>query len=145
MTTAMMSDDKDEDDDDDDDQAATIKLPNFPGRSLFGSGNNDLHFTCPTRQSYHSSCTNIQNHILISNKPSTYSDFLTLRILSCYSGMFGQAVLWPSFPNRAIKKRENCCSLMMIQWWSLVSLSLCHHWQQWRGKNNFMFTLKIYK
>ena len=35
--------------------------------------------------------TNLNNHILISYKPSTYSDFLTLHILCCYWGMFGQA------------------------------------------------------
>ena len=57
--------------------------------------------------------TNIKNHILVRYKPSTYNDFLTLHILFSYSGMFGQAVLWPSLPDRAIKKRENCHSLHM--------------------------------
>ena len=60
-------------------------------------------------QSYHSSY--IKNHILISYEPLTYSDFLTSHILFCYSGTFGQAVLWLSLPNRAIKKWENCRSL----------------------------------
>ena len=32
-------------------------------------------------------------------------------MLFCYSGMFGHAVLWPSLPNGAIKKRKNCRSL----------------------------------
>ena len=41
----------------------------------------------------------------------TYSDFLTINILFCYSGTFGQVVLCPSLPNRAIKNRENCRSL----------------------------------
>ena len=40
-----------------------------------------------------------------------YSDFLTLHILFYYSGTFGQAVLWPSLTERAIKKRENCRNL----------------------------------
>ena len=31
-------------------------------------------------------------------------------MLFCYSGMSGQAVLWPSLPDRVIKKRENCHS-----------------------------------
>ena len=76
-------------------------------------------------QQYHSSykhqksCLSpfsIKNHVLISYKPSTYSYFLTLHILFCYSSIFGQAVLWPSLPNRAIKNRENYRSLQgMIQ------------------------------
>ena len=31
-------------------QTATIRLSDCPGQSLFGSGNNDLHYTCPTGQ-----------------------------------------------------------------------------------------------
>ena len=46
--------------------------------------------------------------ILISYKPSTYSNFLTCHM---YVLIFGQAVLWPSLPIRATKKKENCCSL----------------------------------
>ena len=42
-----------------------------------------------------------------------YNDFLTLHVLFSYSGTFGQAVLWPSLPDRAIKKRENCRSLVL--------------------------------
>ena len=56
--------------------------------------------------------TNIKNHILIRYKTSAYNDFLTLHILFSYSGTFGQAVLWPSLPDWAIKKRENCRSLV---------------------------------
>ena len=29
----------------------------------------------------------------------------------CYLGKFGQADLWPSLPNQATKKKENCCRL----------------------------------
>ena len=29
----------------------------------------------------------------------------------CYSGKFGQTVLWPSLSNRATKKKGNCCRL----------------------------------
>ena len=59
---------------------------------------------------------NIKNHILISYKPLRCSDYITLHMLFCYSGMFGQAVLWPSLPDRVIKKRENCHSLHLGPW-----------------------------
>ena len=46
-----------------------------------------------------------------------YNDFLTLHMLFFYSGTFdfqGQAVLWPSLRDWAIKKRENCRSLTVL-------------------------------
>ena len=64
-------------------------------------------------QSYHSSYKH-KNCVLISYKPSTYSDFLTLHILFCYLGMFGQAVLWQSLPDQATKKRGSCRSLWIL-------------------------------
>ena len=32
-----------------------------------------------------------------------------------YLGKFGQAILWPSLPDRATKKKENCRSLSILQ------------------------------
>ena len=32
----------------------------------------------------------------------------------CYLGKFGQAVLWPSLPDPATKKKENCRSLIKL-------------------------------
>ena len=56
----------------------------------------------------------------------TYNDFLTLHILVLfsYSGRFGQVVLWPSLPDRAIKKRENCRSLRMTLFGGLIVVLL---------------------
>ena len=54
-------------------------------------------------QPYHKSY--IKNHVLIRYKPSIYSNFSSLHMVFCYSSMFGQAVLWPSLPNRATKKK----------------------------------------
>ena len=55
--------------------------------------------------------TSIKNYILISYKPSTYSNFLTFKHMFCNLGKFGKAVSWPSLPDRATKKKENCRSL----------------------------------
>ena len=63
-------------------------------------------------QSYHSSYKHQKSCFnLIANHQHILT-FLTLHILFCYSGMFGQAVLWSSLPNRTIQKRENCRSLV---------------------------------
>ena len=82
-------------------------------------------------QSYHSGYRTSKIHVLICYKASTYSDFLTLCILFCYSGMYGQAVLWPSLPDRAIKKRENCLSLdwdfNLCLWQKIIKWAVCTH------------------
>ena len=74
-------------------------------------------------QSYRTSYKNIQNHVPVNYKPSTYSDSLTHAHIFCYSDMSGQAVLWPSLPDWATKKKENCRSLHV---WH-ISQSVCLH------------------
>ena len=58
--------------------------------------------------------------------------------LFCYSGTFGQAVLWaskPSLPDRAIKKRGNCCSLSLSdRHWHSSDEDVCLTSKYW-GKN----------
>ena len=45
----------------------------------------------------------------------------------CYLGKFEQAVLWPSLPDRATKKIENCHSLLVRQCYSSIHCSqFCH-------------------
>ena len=80
-------------------QGATIRLPNCPGQSIFGSGNHNLQKSCPTGQvQIISNFTLILSHmlqtskiVLISYKPSTYSNFLTKYM---YILLFGQ--VWAS-------------------------------------------------
>ena len=107
-------------------QGATTRLPDCSGQSIFGSGNLDLQKSCPTGQvKIISKLTLILSHmlqtskiILASYKPSTYFNLLTQHI--CYLAKFGQAVLWPSLPDRATKKKENCRSLFS---WTIIFLS----------------------
>ena len=89
-------------------QVATIRLPNCPGQSL---DSHDFQKNCSTGKNkwkenlqppYHSSYKHQKSYY----KPSIYANFLTLHILFCYVGTFGQAVLWPSFPNWVMKKEE---------------------------------------
>ena len=42
----------------------------------------------------------------------------------CYSGKFGQAVIWLSLPNRATKKKGNSCSLVHMHLLCLISLAI---------------------
>ena len=51
--------------------------------------------------------------ILISYKLATYSNLLSYHIpgMFCYLGKFGPAVLLPSLPDQATKKKENCRNL----------------------------------
>ena len=85
-------------------QAAIIRLPNCPGKSLF----------IWARMIYILLLVPIvllklqasRKHVLISCKLSKCFDFLTVDILFCFSGTFGQAVLWPSLPNWAINIEE---------------------------------------
>ena len=109
-------------------QAATIRLPDCLGQSLFGSCNNiyiilawpgKYKSEVSLHQAYKltTQVTNIRNHVFY--KPSTCIFWLfNLDILFCYLGTFGQAVLWPSLPDWAIKKRGNCCSLI----WNIIWL-----------------------
>ena len=48
--------------------------------------------------------TNIKNHVLICYTQPTYSDFFNCTHVFCYLGMFGQAGLWLSLADRAVKK-----------------------------------------
>ena len=45
----------------------------------------------------------------------TYNDFLTLHMLFSYLGTFGQAVLWPSLPDRREKIVAACNKLFQTQ------------------------------
>ena len=70
-------------------QGTTIRLPDCLEQSIFGSGNHDLQKELPNWASsnHKKACTNlitqvtnIKNYVLVSYKPSTYSNFLTLHI-----------------------------------------------------------------
>ena len=101
-------------------RGATIRLPDCPGQSIFGLGNYDLQKSCLIGQvQIISKFTQISSHsmlktskvILISYKPSKYSNFLT-KYMFCFLGKFGQAVLWPRLPDQVTKKKENSRSLL---------------------------------
>ena len=101
-------------------QGATIRLPACPGQSSFGWGNHDLQKSCPTGQvQIISKLTLILSHILQTSKImsllATNHQYIPtfFNYMLDYLGKFEQAVLWPSLPDRATKKKENYCSLIV--------------------------------
>ena len=85
-------------------QCVTIRFPDCPGQIIFGSGNPDWQ-------------KNYQNYILISYKLSKFSNFLNFIHTSFVIwASLGQVVLWPSLPDRATKKKENCRRVREYEW-----------------------------
>ena len=95
-------------------QAATIRLPDCLGQSLFDLGNYNLQKNCPTRQVQIGRLTPILSRKLQTSKINMFWLFPLhiYRPLCFYSGKFGQAVIWLSLPNRATKKKGHSCRLV---------------------------------
>ena len=140
-------------------QAVTIRLPDCPGRPLFGLGNHDLKKNCPTGKFKESKLTpilphtlqtikNINNYGLIGYKPSTYikTDFLILHTYFVIRASLCKLFYGQACPIAQPRKKGNCCSLMVILGDQILLTPIHHQFPYvvtvlWQGSDDVVTVL----